>query len=456
MGKSRLIIVQGPSQLLNVLSVLSFQQANGEYRECEDFLVLGGFCGNSTSAQGMIKICIQLSQVWNFKDIFLLLNLERLFRRYHYSFLATIRLLKNSIGLQNVDVVYTCRNWQFINEVFLSAYPGARKICYGDGLGLLDLNNEFWCKSSHNPQGLVEIHEAYLITPIEGHEKAFRNCNINIVNPDFFKSVVYKGAEYVEGLSEYCQKISSQVNGPITFVSTSNLTEAKYVKNLEEEIDCYLSCILPYSQENDVILVKGHPRQTSNQSEVLCNKLNQLGQNAILVSEFNQVPIEGFIPFLEISKAITCASWSSVSLAYLCKCEIVIGFGEQIVKRYFLPQFQEYFLRNEIVKQASVRQALDGEFKPIEYPSSKMEIIFSPLPIHMKPLNNMLNTHSKVGINTCKKPQKWHLKSRNLPANGVYMILSILSIFRRIYLKTVHFGKLLQKTQLIRSLNKDS
>lgn len=361
----RLISIQGPTQLLNVLSILRSQETNPEYKESQDYLIIGGLCVDSLSLKKIEKICQQIARVWNFKQIFCLNNLERLYILKIFSFKDCIKSLKKSTNLEFVDAVYVCRNWQFFNEVLLSSYPQAHKICYGDGLGYLDLNSNFWSQPV-NPEGLVDVDEICVIAPVAEDATVFNRYPIQQIHPNHFCSVVLESAKQISGLEKYCRELSKNINDSLTVVLTSNHTEAGIIKDYKNELDCYLSCILPYTQENELILVKGHPRQQLHQSTNLVKKLRTLGRNALEIDRFNRISIELFIPFLHINKLISFSSSSCVSATYLAKIEqVIIGYGEQIINNYFSSRYQKRILLDEQVFFLLTQQAQTGHFKPV-------------------------------------------------------------------------------------------
>ncbi|MDZ8065617.1 MAG: hypothetical protein RMY64_08245 [Nostoc sp. DedQUE08] len=367
MSTVRLVIVQGPNQMLYSLSVLRYLEATGEYKDCEDILILGGYRADPK----LTEVCLQISKIWNFKSKIILHGFDYLCQDNFLDFVSASELLKRVINLQSVDVIFVLRNWQFINEVFLYAYPSARKICYGE-LGWLDFSSTLWSNfygsPPINPSGkFIQIDEAYpVLVPVDA-DHAFEQCPIKVVGGDFFKSVIYDSAKQIQGLSNYCALIVEQLGSSITFVLTSYDTEAGFIKSYQDEIECYLSCVLPYTQEDEAIVVKGHPRQIYNQSELLTNKLCELERRAFVVSEFTQVPIELFIPFLPIKKVIAPMSSASITLGYLGASELVIGFGENLISKYIFPKCQETILIGQYQRALEAKYSCKQNCEPIKY-----------------------------------------------------------------------------------------
>ena len=330
----RLIVIQGPNQLLDVLAVLRYQKASGEYAEnCEDILLMGGYTEN----REMTEVCLQISQIWDFADRIILHGYEKFCLDNGFDFDDAANLLKKIIHHQDVDVIYTLRNWHFINEIFLYTYPNARKTCYGE-LGKLDISasqfSSYFGVRPFNPSGkFIEVNDAYLFLVPINVENAFSKCQVKMFDAEFYRSVVYDGAKQIQGLSEYCATIAEQ--NPITFALTSYHTEVGFMRKVDDEIECYLSLILQHTQPEENIFVKGHPRQRHNQSNLLVKELCNAGRNATLVPDFfSKVLMEMFLPFLLLHKVIAPVSSGCISLAYLSDCELIIGLGKNLASKY--------------------------------------------------------------------------------------------------------------------------
>ncbi|OLP15650.1 hypothetical protein BST81_25190 [Leptolyngbya sp. 'hensonii'] len=367
----RIIVVQGPLQLLNVLSVLRSQAQAGEYQNCEDHLVMGGYRRD----EQFTKVCLQIASIWRFKAITTLHDFELTYYRDGEDFQAATAQIKDFLGIASADVVYTCRNWQFINELFLVAYSEAHKICYGDGLGWLDLNSlAFYSTKPLNATGFVAIDEAHLIAPVDDGT-CFDLCPIRLVPPEIFKSVVADSARQVEGLQAYCESLVEQLGQSITLVLTSYEFLAQYIPTLEEEVQCYLSCLSSCTQPGDTLLIKQHPRQPYEQAQYLIEALAAGDRTSEVLQNFRAVPIELFTEYLPIRKAITFGSSCCISLAYLCRCEVVIGYGEHLIRQFFVKKAQDYRLVHEYALSLVTNQAYSGSFTAIRLPEVEQRMI---------------------------------------------------------------------------------
>ncbi len=363
--QKRIIIVLTAIALLNVLTTLRSQKITGEYQNCDDYLVIGRGSQNRKTdiIKGHAEVILQVAQIWNFKQVFTVHGVENLFSRQNLDFPAATEWIKQKLKINEVNVLYVQANSAFINELFLAAYPQARKIAYGDALGMLKLNEGI----SPNPYGHPRIDEASLITPYEFQENVFNHCRITQVDALLFNEVVSDSAKKIKGLQEYCAKISQENPGLITIVLTEYFYDAKAVDNIETELYLYTLFTLSNTKPEDTILIKGHPYQHHNQSSILADILRKYGRKVVEIKELTHVPIELFLPFLlKIDKAITPLSSSSVSIAYLTGCKVAFRIGEKQIKKYLKSKFW-YFLTVERAYQLQVQQAVQKKFTPVVY-----------------------------------------------------------------------------------------
>ncbi|NEQ36711.1 MAG: hypothetical protein F6K40_10645 [Okeania sp. SIO3I5] len=365
----RLIVIQGTNQLLDVLAVLRYQKASGEYPEnCEDILLMGGYTEN----QQMTNVCLQISQIWDFANRIILHGYEKFCLDNNFDFDDAANLLKKIVNHQDVDVIYTLRNWHFINEIFFYTYPNARKTCYGE-LGRLDISATKFSSNygvrPFNPSGqFIEVDDAYLFLVPINVENAFSKCQVKMFDAEFYRSVVYDGARQIKGLSEYCATIAEQ--NSITFALTSYETEAGFMRKVDDEIECYLSLILQHTQPEENILIKGHPRQRHNQSNILVKELYNAGRNATFVPDFfSRVLIELFVPFLSLNKVISPASSGCISLAYLSDCELIIGLGKNLASKYLYSRHPLHKRRpfGDYLRALTATKARKKDFETLQY-----------------------------------------------------------------------------------------
>jgi SAM-dependent methyltransferase len=376
---TRLICVQGPSQLLDVMSILLFQQKE-QPQDYNDVLVIGGLCmsGNIKSSEDVVEITKLISSHWQFNAVYDISNFES---RLNYIFKITKRLgnrpslmllnliaklVKNITSLDNVDQIYVCRNWHHFNEILLFTYAKAEKVCYGD-IGHLDIDDEQQKKGLINPKGFITIDRSYLIFPPEYTKRKFRNYKICIVSADYKRKLIndISKSNAFTDLANFClEKLNFNI-----LITLSNGTEAGIHNSVFEEVQLYLSIVLSESDLGDIVWIKPHPRQTLNQSQILCNLINKSGRKAYCINKFDRYPLELFIPHLSSTKVICLYSYSGVMSALLGYKNLVIGLDEKLVHSFVKREHRRSFVEYQKIYVAMLEKALSST---INFSSSKI------------------------------------------------------------------------------------
>lgn len=429
---NRVIVVQGPAQLITAISVLKAISVDYPFYSFQDYLILGGFATSVTASQELIDICLDIAKIWKFEKIISSANIEKLYRKKFFSFTKSTKICREILPLEQVHEIYVAFNWQFINELILAAYPEADGICYGDALGKIDISTETLVKnpssliqSQCNSKGFKRIKHVVTIAPY-GEDKVINQYKIDVIDPNYYSEVVRSTSERIGELSNYCKQIAVGAADQVTIVLTSNLTEASLVNSLNNEMELYMSCVLKYTKEEDYILIKGHPRETLSQSHTLAKMLRECNRKAEVVSEFSRVPVEIFAAKLNLSKAITFNSGSCTSLALLSQCDVIVGFGERAIKKYITKRNQNRLLLYEKIYVEQVQEAMKGSFSPLAYSTNMLSsessnFSDSPVLIPSVLLNEQAGQR-QLSIERKDTTIKYEIRLENLPSDFKYKI----------------------------------
>ncbi|MGI0482343.1 CmcI family methyltransferase [Geminocystis sp. CENA526] len=346
----RIITAQGPTQLINVLSILQFQESkeNDGIGTFKDYLVVMGLYADESASEQMKEVCFLLGSIWNFEK-YIYLQQQKWDSLCYKNFELAKNTLRDYLEINTADIVYVCRNWQPCNELILSTYQGADRICYGDGWGVLDSNREDI--RYVNPQGMLKVERAYSIFPKHDHEK-YKDIKSTIVPSKFLKQTLTKIVEQKSLIRKIFEdtfiNINNQNHKRIVLITTSNFTESKTTLTLQDEIECYLSCILMYVSKKDFIIIKGHPRQTNHQSTIVADKFKENGYQVLEITGLaNSFSIEVFFPLIpKIDLGITLGSNTAKSLAFFYQCDLIIGLSEDQINKYINPTVKQEMLKS--------------------------------------------------------------------------------------------------------------
>ena len=178
-------------------------------------------------------------------------------------------------------------------------------------------------------------------------------------------------AQYIHGFEDYCIALRRKLVGSITVFPTVYLSDVEcfnkenFKDNLVAEIDLYYSYIKEHADPNEIILVKGHPSQHSSQSHILTQRLNEQGWQAVEIERYTHFPIELFAIHLDIRKVLALFSSTCVSLALICKCDVVLGASEDSIDLHFNSLWNRKFRLLEFAYYLQIKQAYRQLFYPI-------------------------------------------------------------------------------------------
>ncbi|QNP29955.1 hypothetical protein [Cylindrospermopsis curvispora] len=379
----RVVSAQGPAQLLNVLGILKYQLRNEANEYWEDHLVLGGFYiqGSDENLARMKEVCINISKYWNFKSVKYLSDDDL---SISSSFFEVVESVKQKLNIGFFERIYVCRNWQPFNEILLECCPSAVKVCYGDGFGILDIKGATDHQPSINPRGYWKLNQAYIFAPVEIESKCFSLVDDFIQPPiDYLISIINDIASNMTQLKTYAKSLTDNSEKKLTLVTTSNFTESSSVRpslgwlwllrvvsaanrrllllkinTLEKTLNLiqqranstlaqrealmYFNQVIRYSSINEFIIIKSHPRETLNQSSVLCHMLSQRGYEAAVIDKnFSHLPVEFFFNHLNFSKIISCSSSSSLTAKLILGIDRgrIFPFIDRDLRKRYLSSF---------------------------------------------------------------------------------------------------------------------
>ena len=136
---NRLISVQGPTQVINVISILKSIRSQFPDNVFHDYLVVGGMDTVNSSSKTK-TLCIVISQIatlWDFAGC--LYIDDNLLPLIDLDVEMNMPLLSiNCLQKIKYQEIFACRNWQPFNIYILNNLSFDCVNFYGDGFGLLD------------------------------------------------------------------------------------------------------------------------------------------------------------------------------------------------------------------------------------------------------------------------------------------------------------------------------
>lgn len=377
---NRLVVVQGPLQLLQAITVLEHLSKQSPSQGM-DALLLGGMGVFGADREKLYGVCRRIAQLWPFARVEEAPEDRRSCTPDEWA--RETSLLASRFALESPDQILVCRNWQFVNEVALGAFPLAKKMVYGDGYGQLDYLPK-GASSPNCPAGLSDIDEAFAVFP------GFANDHVvdrpwTQVDSGVLDGVLRRAADLFPELDDVAAKLDLRVGRNATLVLTNYCTEAYGIVDHELELDAVMDVVLAATIPGERIVIKGHPRQRFGLSSRVCDRLAKAGRDVCLLDDLLQVPIELLLCRWKPARAFPFASYSSVVLAWIARCELHVGFGRKALSRLFSDERLIRFLSSEETLSVASRKLLAGIPEPVVYHDRGIQGQFHELPIRITP-----------------------------------------------------------------------
>lgn len=393
----RLVACFGSIQLVTALSVLSYrvkeqQELNYSY---EDYLVITPlFAPQGQNEEFAAFIEKMANSIYSWKKI-VYLSLEQtkfLTDKTNSSSLAEVaKLVHNLLEIESPDEIYLSRTWNPENQLLMNVYESAEKICYGDGIGIYFSHVAFLPQNaSQEAVSLSSLYQNFKkqIKGVLPKKKKIRKQEFDIgyfslpyafgeVPP--METVVLDRSVYLrtfqtlrkglDGLidADYIKNLKANLqNYSVSILLSSNFSEAHRMP-IEREVKAYREFLLKQGiPPNSILLIKPHPRDSKQKILQLQSELNDLYAKVILLNEdflfylpFEVLFIELFLKFdLTQSQTPRIFTFSSacLTLEFLFDAECVVGFGREVVEKYFYTEHIEGRIKHEVDLQSTISE----------------------------------------------------------------------------------------------------
>lgn len=221
---------------------------------------------------------------------------------------------------REVEEILCVRNWQDVNVSLFERYPEARKLCYGDGLGLVDVAER---------EGALRVEEAVVTLPQVDRVGAADGLRLRVIDRSFIEGAIEGVRSVSRRLVDHDAELAGFGEGGL-LILTANLTEAGMATPRAEGLQ-FVRLAKRMLRPGTPIVIKGHPRATLGQASALARSLRRRGHPVRVVDdELLAYPIEAFSSLARsVGVVLPGPSSSAISLNYLhgSKVDPVLPFG---------------------------------------------------------------------------------------------------------------------------------
>ena len=405
---ARIVSCQGGIQLVAALSAMTTRQSELEHagyrHQYEDILVIYDLYAPGGQSKQFASFIEKMAvAIWSWKAVIYLTppQLTELDSALDVANLATVcDQVRDLIGLTAADEIYLCRNWQLGNRLLMNAYLDATKICYGDAVGIYFSEEYFSPASGSNGSGATALmgvlrqlkksvrtklgHVEEPVTRTKSNYQLLPEIDFEIgyfLLPEILNQqppmetrlVAAATAERIfrelatslhnEGIRRKYEYIGRV---PTVVLMTSNFSEAARMSR-ENEIAAYRVFMKRSNFDpKSVLVIKPHPRDSDDKISEVGSALSDLFADVVLMTE----PELFFLPFevflmqslegdgennLKRMRTVTFST-ACLSLEVLFHLGPLIGFGDDLVRKFFYPDYAAGRIKHEHDLRLAVQQ----------------------------------------------------------------------------------------------------
>jgi Alpha-2,8-polysialyltransferase (POLYST) len=333
---------------------------------------------------------------------------------------ALLALLNEQIGTDWADEIYLTQNRIPFNQLLLNAYRSARKICYGDGIGV-NFSHDYFHRPadpagggsqptthlqsmadtrkrsrlrafvSRSRQALLPLSrivtrgESWMTeVPFDLYCLLLPNLfdetvqNYRLTDPEAYRRLFARFGALLDGeSSSACGPLIEALTGTLKAVVllTANFSEAERMDR-ERELAGYLEVMAGVETDRRAaLIIKPHPRDSVEKIAELRARLANAFRRVVVLDQpllfyltFEVIWEKYFVPGQPkppgLRTEVVCFSSACLSLEYLYLVPCTIGFGEERVRKLFHPQWVDLRLRHEADLRQAVEAIRSGRFGP--------------------------------------------------------------------------------------------
>jgi len=326
---ARISCVMGPSQLLDLVTALRYRREAENQQRFHEILLIGGTCGAILPSFPITAACKRLARLWPFDEVHDIHYCEWLNGRGLLPFVTSVHHLRRRLARHRVGEVIVCRNGQFVNELVLSAFPDTRKSCYGD-CGGVDIG---WTDRPHNPNGLIHVPDAFVTFPRVLWKRILDSVTIHQIPPEVSLGVMTDAGK-LNLQPPLPSAAATNAAEAQVLVLTSNLLEAGVAPSVAAEIEFCYANLSRYVKKTDRVFIKGHPRESRGQSQLLLQTMRNRGFLSVERIPNSRFPIDILASQLRIKRVVSLGSTGALPFALNQKSEVVVGVDAESERRF--------------------------------------------------------------------------------------------------------------------------
>jgi hypothetical protein len=361
----KILSVQGPIQFIagyiSLMWELSYLNKSEKY---EIAIVMHDFLSEDNAVRNMKSVVFKLAITLGESNIKILDHdvLASLSKLRYSKRLVEIRKF---LELETVDLIVISRDFCGLgNLLLLNSYPSAKKITYGDSLGLVgNFVSEFGeskpllsflrrvkkilvnlIKGSGDQ---IKFNSAILVLPLDWSGTYLKEMPLFVPDKNFVTKIFNKCTDVLNSEEKYknlCDEF--KIHGKLFLLS--NLSQSGLCSE-ENEIRLYEEIIRKSCSLDDCIYIKPHPRAPFRIIEGLICRLSKTNKiYSLSHPDLDGYPVELWTFFLKNNLIFPIYSTSSINFKYLYDIDVKFSLNQDVISKYIYPTKKNEVYKNHL------------------------------------------------------------------------------------------------------------
>ena len=360
-GTRRLLAVQGPLQFVAGYTALGWLAAD---TGADDQLVLlmYDFLMSPAIEPEFARVIEQLAAVRPWTRI-VFIDSARMNGIMGGKYSGAVAALHAVLGSADFDEIYLARDFCGHGSPLIgNAYPAAKKIAYGDSLGLVGDRADFADFDASRPIRSVlsackraarrfllggpsryHFDAAVLSLPLDLSRGELDAIALIVPPKQHVQRSIRAVAEPLVGLREYSRELLDFAGASSAHLLLLSNLSGSGLMSAENEIALYVHIVTTNTGRGDTVFLKVHPRSSREVIDAVVARLSGAVRIKVIDDPgLARLPVELWSDLLDACSVIAVFSTAALNIKYVYDKDVALPLSDELVERYIFPHKIEY------------------------------------------------------------------------------------------------------------------
>lgn len=376
--RRRLLAVQGPLQFLAGLIALEWMSDETSVGD-EVVLLMYDFLMDAAIEPEFAAVIERLSAIRPWKRI-VFLDASSMDAMLAGRYRSGIAALHAALGETAFDEIYLARDFCGRGSPLIgNAYQGAKKMAYGDSLGLVADRANFADYDASRPvRSLLSackrtlrrallggprrytFDAAVLSLPIDLSHGELASMPMLVPSACHVRQTIRAVAEPLDSLRDYSRSLIEFAGDTTAHLCLLSNLSASGLMSQENEIALYVDVLTATVAPGDTVFLKVHPRSVRQVIDAVTKALTATMRIKVIDdAALARLPVELWSDLLDACSVIAIFSTAAVNIKYIYDKDVILPLNNALIERYVLPAKVAYIKTvQRMIDEATA--ALDG------------------------------------------------------------------------------------------------